>query len=1837
MKRFFETIDHGVGEGFQGVTQSAVVPGDGGDLLIDVPAYLFKAEFVRDGSDLVLQNNGVSDIRIVDYFAQADLPDLITSTGARLSGETVEKLAGPVAPGQYAQSGTSAGGQAIGQVETVEGAAEVQRADGTVEPLLIGTKVFQNDVVSTADGGKLSVTFLDGTIFTLASNSRMVLDELVYAPEGDNNSATFSLIEGGFVFVAGQVAKTGEMDVTTPSATMGIRGTTVSANIATVNGVLALTVNLLEDFDGSGVGVVQLFDLDGNLITTITSTETGWVVPIGGEEPYEIARTDGDDPSVEAILLDAANAFAQAYSRVENGQNFVEQQSTSSTPSPTVDDTSTPLDSDGDDEGAPPSPGEGNTDGGTGGPSNSGPSTAPETDGEDPTELDANTPTNSDPEAEDTELQTDEDNAINGSLPGEDADGDTLTYTVQTGPENGVLTLLDNGAFIYTPDENFNGDDSFTYQVEDGKGGVTSGVVSLTVDAVNDAPVTTDVTLDADEDTVLTGSVANTVSDADGDDLTFTLVLDGDPLGFQGGGGQGDSSSASGNGPENGVVTLDSDGSFTYTPNADFNGEDFFTFRVTDAGGASSVQTVKITVESVNDSPTVTDVTLVASDEDTVRIITKAELLAGASDPDADDTLDITDVTLVNGKGSLVANSNGTWSYTPDADDDSAVKFEFVVSDGTFSETGQADLDILPVNDAPVIDETASDLTASGDEDTKLTGTIVATDADGDTLTYALTTGGAPTNGVVTLDGTGGYTYTPDTDFNGNDSFTVEVSDGNGGIDTVTVDITVDAVNDAPVINADKSDLSTSGDEDTAITGTISATDLDGDTLTFGLAPDGGPLNGGVVFDGNGGYVYTPDANFNGTDTFTVAVSDGNGGVDTATVTVTVDPVNDDPLIDEDTSDLAPAGDEDTVITGSILASDADGDTLSYALADDGEPSNGDLVLDGTGGYTYTPGADFNGTDSFTVEVTDEKGGVDTVTVNVTVDPVNDAPVATDSTFSTQEDTTLNGSLTGLVTDVDDTDLTFSDVANDEEDDYDYEYEYGYEDEFGSDFGDEQGSFEFELIFDSGPFNGQVIINSDGTFSYQPDANFNGTDSFDYQVMDPSGEVSTGTITVTVTAVDDAPVANDLFFNGTEDNAVSGQVSAIEVDGQDVKFKILGQPSNGTVAMNEDGTFTYTPNDDFNGTDSFTYEVTDGAFLDDGTDQDVPQIGTVTVNLAAQNDAPEASDQFFEVPDVEEFIGQIEADDIDGDTLTYTLVGEGAELGELELGTDGSFTYFRDDFADGFDSFEVIISDGVESKQIEITLALENDGGSEATDRGLDIEFNLTATEDAPAGSAIITRSEVVGTSVNIAFALDASGSFASSFGQQIDAVTETIDKLQEQFEGSSTTITVQFIVFATGTTNFGPFDLYEGNGDVEVPGVDQALADIRAAGAGGLTNWVAALNDAKSFFDGAAPEEGDVANVLYFITDGNPVPLNEAAIGTALAELRIAHEVDIQTFGIGGFNASLLVKQYTVNGETYDFDSNNNVQEITVNDLSGALGESPIFAAELLTFGLSLQADGVDKGQIADETDEDAFEEQDLNFLLSLAAVDGIEDSLGEQNDFQAVAVFDIDGDPENGEGEVSVVSTVRIETPDEDVNLSGLSEADFLLGGDGNDTLTGNDGNDMLIGGGGRNELYGGGGDDILVINAIPDDGTIVDGGEGEADELNFTIGGDLTGILPTLTISDIEAIEIENGVANTLDLSSSDIANLSDNANSDIDEFFADFDFGTDNTIMVLVDSEDTLNLISDDEGRVERTVKETNDDGDALTLYTFYDSSDAITAVLAVNDEEAVTGATAPPVA
>jgi VCBS repeat-containing protein len=280
-------------------------------------------------------------------------------------------------------------------------------------------------------------------------------------------------------------------------------------------------------------------------------------------------------------------------------------------------------------------------------------------------------------------------------------------------------------------------------------------------------------------------------------------------------------------------------------------------------------------------------------------------------------------------------------------------------------------------------------------------------------------------------------------------------------------------------------DDSYSTDEDTTLIVTADLgvldndSDPDGDTLIANLVSGTG--NGTLNLNSDGSFTYTPAPNFNGTDSFEYEADDGNGGRDTAIVTLTVVPVNDSPAASPDSYSTP----EDTVLNvpaPGVLSNDfdVDGDMLMASLVSGA--SNGTVLLDSDGSFTYTPAPNFNGMDSFVYESDDGDSAV-TATVEITVTPVNDAPVAVDDAYSTDQATELNVSAPGV-------------LANDSD--------------------PEGDGLTASLV--SGPSNGTLLLQAGGSFSYTPNAGFVGTDSFVYKASDGNGGADEATVTITVVA-----------------------------------------------------------------------------------------------------------------------------------------------------------------------------------------------------------------------------------------------------------------------------------------------------------------------------------------------------------------------------------------------------------------------------------------------------------------------------------------------------------------------------------------------------------------------------------------------------------------------------------------------------------------------------------------------------------------------------------------------
>ena len=237
----------------------------GNNLKIEnAPENLVKSNFHRTNSDLVAITPEGKEIVFVDYFSNFELPSIVTENGLLLKGSVLKALAGPLFPGKYVQAASNEV-LSIGEVSSITGTVKATRLDGSTSNLNTGDPVFQGDTIETVGSGTVGLVFLDKTTLSLSEGGKMVLDELVYDPATGTGSMAVDMVEGAFSFVSGEIAKTGPdaMKVSTPVATIGIRGTTVAGKAAVEGNENSFT--LLQDADG-GVGQISVSNDGGTQV-----------------------------------------------------------------------------------------------------------------------------------------------------------------------------------------------------------------------------------------------------------------------------------------------------------------------------------------------------------------------------------------------------------------------------------------------------------------------------------------------------------------------------------------------------------------------------------------------------------------------------------------------------------------------------------------------------------------------------------------------------------------------------------------------------------------------------------------------------------------------------------------------------------------------------------------------------------------------------------------------------------------------------------------------------------------------------------------------------------------------------------------------------------------------------------------------------------------------------------------------------------------------------------------------------------------------------------------------------------------------------------------------------------------------------------------------------------------------------------------------------------------------------------------------------------------------------------------------------------------------------------
>jgi VCBS repeat-containing protein len=832
------------------------------------------------------------------------------------------------------------------------------------------------------------------------------------------------------------------------------------------------------------------------------------------------------------------------------------------------------------------------------------------------------------PTATTSSITATEDTAKSWTLTWTDTEWDTLTYSKVSDPSKWTVTINSDWTYTYTPNANATWSDSFSYKVNDWTTDSATQTVSVTIWEVNDAPTATTSSISATEDTAKSWTL--TWTDTDWDTLTYSKVSD----------------------PSKWTVTINSDWTYTYTPNANATWTDSFSYKVNDWTTDSATQTVSVTIWEVNDAPTATTSSISAT-EDTAKSWTLTW-----TDTDWD-TLTYSKVSDPS-KWTVTINSDWTYTYTPNANATWTDSFSYKVNDWTTdSATQTVSVTIWEVNDAP----TATTSSISATEDTAKSWTLTWTDTDWDTLTYSKVSD--PSKWTVTINSDWTYTYTPNANATWTDSFSYKVNDWTTDSATQTVSVTIWEVNDAPTATTS----SISATEDTAKSWTLTWTDTDWDTLTYSKVSD--PSKWTVTINSDWTYTYTPNANATWTDSFSYKVNDWTTDSATQTVSVTIWEVNDAPTAT--TSSISAT--EDTAKSWTLTWTDTDWDTLTYSKVSD--PSKWTVTINSDWTYTYTPNANATWTDSFSYKVNDWTTDSATQTVSVTIWEVNDAPTATTSSISATEDTAKSWTLTWTDTDWDT--LTYSKVSD--------------------------------------PSKWTVTINSDWTYTYTPNANATWTDSFSYKVNDWTTDSATQTVSVTIWEVNDAPTATTSSISATEDTAKSWTLTWTDTDWDTLTYSKVSDPSKWTVTINSDWTYTYTPNANATWTDSFSYKVND--WTTDSATQ------TVSVTIWEVNDAPTATTSSISATEDTAKSWTLTWTDTDWDTLTYSKVSDPSKW-TVTINSDWTYTYTPNANATWSDSFSYKVNDWTTdsaTQTVSVTIWEVNDAPTATTS-------SISATED---------------------------------------------------------------------------------------------------------------------------------------------------------------------------------------------------------------------------------------------------------------------------------------------------------------------------------------------------------------------------------------------------------------------------------------------------------------------------------------------------------------------------
>ncbi|KIN65227.1 putative hemagglutinin/hemolysin-related protein [Sulfitobacter noctilucicola] len=1268
------------------------------------------------------------------------------------------------------------------------------------------------------------------------------------------------------------------------------------------------------------------------------------------------------------------------------------------------------------------------------------------------------------PVTEPDTLETDEDTPsepLNVLANDTDPDGDPLELIEATSPD-GTVAFTPEGEVIFTPDPDFNGETTITYTVTDPSGEETEGTVTVTVNPVNDAPDAVDDVDVTPEDTPITVDLLANDTDVDGDDLTVVEATVPE---------------------EQGTLVDNGDGTVTFTPAEDFTGEATISYTIEDEEGLTDSAEHLVYVNEVSDVPVAND-DIATTEEDTPVTI---DALENDTDPDGDDTLIILEATVPEEQGTVEIVDNEL-VFTPAPDFNGEAIIDYVAQDPDGNEApAQVTVTVDPVNDAPVAEDD-SDIT---DLNTPVTVDLLANDSDvdGDDLTVIEAT--VPEEqGTLVENGDGTVTFTPSTDFTGEATISYTIEDEEGLTDDAVHVITVNDTENAPTAVDDTAET----DEDTPVTIDVLENDTDPTDDPLTITEASVPEEQGTVEIVDNQLVFTPAPDFNGPAEISYTVEDPDGNADEGTVAVTVNPVNDAPVAedDEDVTDI------NTPVTVDLLANDSDVDGDDLTVIEATVPAEeGTLVDNGDGTVTFTPATDFVGEATISYTIEDEEGLTDDAVHVITVeDPENTPPVAVDDVEETPEDTPVIVDLIGNDTDEDGDPLTLVEATVPEE----------------------QGTLE---------------DNGDGTVTFTPAPDFNGPATITYTVADPDGEEDEGEAIVTVTPVNDAPVAEDDRDITDFETPVTVDLLAndSDVDGDDLTVIEATVPAEqGTLVDNGDGTVTFTPADDFTGDATISYTIEDEEGLTDEA------VHVITVNDT--DNAPTAVDDAAETDEETPVTIDVLDNDTDptDDPLTVVEATVPEEQGTVEI-VDNQIVFTPAEDFTGEATIDYIIEDpdgNADEAVVTVTVNPVNDAPDAVddvatTEEDTPVVLDLIDNDSDPEGDPLtvteVSVPEEQGTVVN-------NGDGTATFTPAPDFVGEaTVTYTIADPDGEEDTAV--HVVDVT-PVNDAPDAVDDADTtDYNTP----VTVDL-------LANDTDIDGDELTVIEATVPEE---QGTLVDNGDGTvtftPVPgfIGDATITYTIEDeggLRDSaeHVITVEEPGdrdgiVEGTDGSDLIDPEYAGDPDGDFVDNEDAilpgQEPNDDIIIAGDGDDTVLAG----LGDDSVTGGEGNDSILGEDGSDTVDGGDGDDVIDtsgpdLAPDDGYPFEPGTDD-----LGYEPDTDPENDRDSViGGAGNDTITTGDDSDTISGGDgddvinagiDDDLVAGDDGDDRIVGGEGDDTITGGFGNDTIYGGTDPDVIpdLVNIVdepsdddpfspdrnPDNGRdLIDGGAG--DDLIF-----------------------------------------------------------------------------------------------------------------------------------